>query len=177
MKRPHLWIGLAAAVIVALVAGVAIGVARGHQNVAATGSGASTTSSTALPLTTSAAIQQWVKSNSTTYMNLVNDVNLFSADAAPCSSEGYAACSGSVGSACSSIEGAAQAAQGAPEIPNPAAEQDWATALSDYVQGAQECTGALDGRLDMTLLDQAIQELTAAKGELANLVDLAGGQM
>ena len=53
------------------------------------------------------------------------------------------------------------------------AEQDWSTALSDYVEGTQDCTEGANN-YNATLLQQGVQQLTAANGEVADIVDLVG---
>ncbi len=141
---------------------------------------ASTTSDTSSPPTAttiastgSVAVQQWAKTNIDFLSSIYDEVNTFATAANKCSSESSTTCGSAIGGACASLLATAHSAQHAPMVPNSTAEQDWVSALSEYVQGAQECVQSTNNG-DTALLEQAIKQLTAARAEFLKLLDLAG---
>jgi hypothetical protein len=134
---------------------------------------APTTSTT---LTGQAAIRQWESTNLSALTNLVTNVDTFSITAGDCSSEPTSACEALIGTACSGLEGTARSAQSIAAIPDAAAEQVWSIAVSDYVQGAQECTDS-SSTGNFSMISQAVQQLTAAKAQLLNLERLGGSRL
>lgn len=153
----------------------ACGVSGGRASDAAGGGPAVTTpaSTTSTTISGPAAIRQWEAANASVLSNLAAEINDFATAASPCSSEAISTCLATVGAACSGLEGAAQSAQSLPTISDAAAEQAWSAAVSDYIQGAQECTDST-GTANISLIEQAAQQLAAGKSQLLNLKDLAG---
>jgi hypothetical protein len=107
------------------------------------------------------------------FSSIYDEVNTFATAANKCSSESDTTCGSSVGGACSTLLATAQSAQHAPVVPNSTAEQDWVSALSGYVQGAQACVQSTNNG-DTALLEQAIKQLTAARADFLKLLDMAG---
>ncbi len=131
---------------------------------------------TTTTLTGKAAIRQWESTNLSALTNLVTNVDTFSITADDCSSEPTSTCKALIQTACPGLEGTARSAQGIAAIPDAAAEQVWSIAVSDYVQGAQECTDSASTG-DFSMISQAAQQLTAAKAQLLNLERLGGSAL
>jgi hypothetical protein len=144
-----------------------------------------TTSTSAAPTTTipptttttlsqGVTIHQWAVANESAILNLTNDVNALAQAETPCASEPFDYCLGTVQGACSAVAGAVQGAQeDVPAVPDPQAEALWSQGLSDYASGAQACTTAI-AQDSNAIFDQAIQQMSAGKSELEQLVSLVG---
>jgi hypothetical protein len=174
--------GLALLVLVGLVTAILATRHREAATTAAALSPATTTNTTVVPTTTTTvaptttttatdAVNQWRQANQSTVSELYSSVQGITTAQNSCSSVPFATCNASVESACSNLAGIVKAAQGLPPMPVPAGEGYWASALSDFNQGAQAClTGANTD--DVQSIEQSLQEIHAGIGEMTNLTSL-----
>lgn len=114
--------------------------------------------------------QKWIAANGSTFSALASDTGTLQKDAlASASSSDFT----TVAADCQTLGSDVGRAQSVPAVPDPTAEGEWSSILTNLASAAQDCTNGI-AQNDPSLIDQMGTEITTANTQESKLDQTLG---